>query len=105
MRDAEIIKKLINHIERINYYCGQDIEKSLQDLKTLEACIFNLSQMGELVKRISADFEETHSDIPWRKLYGLRNKIVHDYEGINKTLILEIIRDDLPDLLLKLKQL
>jgi len=52
-------------------------------------------------------FEAAHPEIPWRYIYGLRNRIVHDYEGVNLQLIWEIIHDDLPDLrelLLKLQQ-
>lgn len=36
--------------------------------------------------------------IPWREVYGLRNRIVHDYEGVNLKLVWEIISDDLPEL-------
>ena len=36
--------------------------------------------------------------IPWREVYGLRNRIVHDYEGVNLKLVWEIILDDLPEL-------
>ena len=57
--------------------------------------MFNLRQMGELANRIDDDFAQAHAEIPWRLLYGLRNRIVHDYEGVNMQLIWEIIRDDL----------
>ncbi len=63
--------------------------------------------MGELVNRIDEEFEAAHPEIPWRYIYSLRNRIVHDYEGVNLQLIWEIIHDDLPDLrelLLKLQQ-
>lgn len=48
--------------------------------------------------RIDEKFEEDHPQIPWRQLYGLRNRIVHDYEGVNLKLVWEIIETDLPDL-------
>lgn len=57
--------------------------------------MFNLRQMGELANRIDDDFAQAHAEIPWRLLYGLRNRIVHDYEGVNMQLIWEIIHDDL----------
>lgn len=64
----------------------------------VEACIFNLSQIGELANKIDTDFEENNPSIPWRIMYGLRNKIVHDYEGVNLVLIWDIVKDDLPKL-------
>ena len=54
--------------------------------------------MGELANRVDDEFAEAHSDIPWRYIYGLRNRIVHDYEGVNLQLIWEIIVGDLKDL-------
>ena len=64
-----------------------------------------MSQLGEVANRIDEEYEESHSDIPWRQIYGLRNRIIHDYEGINLNLIWEIIQEDLPELLEKLKKI
>ena len=49
----------------------------------VEACVFNLSQIGELVRHLDRDFIEQHSDVPWAQMRGLRNRIIHDYEGVN----------------------
>lgn len=50
--------------------------------------------MGELANRIDEDFAAAHPEVPWRHIYGLRNRIVHDYEGVNLQLIWQIIADD-----------
>lgn len=63
-----------------------------------DGCVFNLSQLGELATKIDADFMEDHNEIPWKQMRGLRNKIVHDYEGVNLFLVWEIISEDLPEL-------
>jgi uncharacterized protein with HEPN domain len=44
------------------------------------------------------DYTTVHDDIPWHKMRGLRNRIVHDYEGIDLSLIWDIISGDLPNL-------
>lgn len=44
-------------------------------------------------------------EVPWRQIYGLRNQIVHDYEGVNLKLVWEIIRTDLPEVKELLKKL
>lgn len=77
----------------------------MQNSILVEACVFNLSQIGELANKIDKDFEENNSSIPWRVLYGLRNKIVHDYEGVNLVLIWDIIKEDLPELNTQLVEL
>lgn len=61
------------------------------------AC-YNLSQLGELCKVADDSFTAAHPEIPWREMYGLRNRIVHDYEGVNLKLVWEIIQGDLPEL-------
>lgn len=106
MRNNIIIGKLIGYTEKIIGYCADvDYDAFCKDSKLVEACVFNLSQMGELANRVDKDFADAHSTIPWRYLYGLRNRIVHDYEGVNLQLIWEIIEGDLPELLDALKKI
>ena len=99
MRNEIIVQKLLAYTDKVLAYCaGLTYEQFCADSKLVEACVFNLSQMGELANKIAPDFAERHSDIPWRSLYGLRNRIVHDYEGVNLQLIWEIISGSLPAL-------
>ena len=58
----------------------------------------NLSQMGELVRKLDDQFIKEHTSIPWNQIRGLRNRIVHDYEGVNLILIWDVIKIDLPEL-------
>ena len=57
-----------------------------------------LSQLGELCRAVDDDFSQAHPEIPWKEMYGLRNRIVHDYEGVNLKLVWEIISEDIPKL-------
>ena len=99
MRNEIILQKLLGHAEKIIVYCkGYSYDSFIKDTKLVEACVFNLSQMGELCKSADDDFVNVHPQIPWNEMYGLRNRIVHDYEGVNMTLVWEIITDDLPGL-------
>ena len=59
----------------------------------------------EMVNKIDSEYQEQHSEIPWKQIYGLRNRIVHDYEGINLKVIWEVIESDLPALLVDLERL
>jgi len=70
--------------------------------------VFNLIQIGELTRNLDKQFIEAHNDIAWNQIRGLRNRIVHDYEGINLLLIWDIINFDkggLTELIGKLKML
>ena len=59
-----------------------------------EACVFNLLQIGEMTNHLSAEFRESHPDIPWRLMVGLRNRLVHDYDGIRLMIVWETITSD-----------
>ena len=64
-----------------------------------EACIFNLLQIGELSKLgLDAGFMTSYPHIPWRQMYGMRNRLVHDYEGIRLQIVWETISTDFPSL-------
>jgi len=81
-------------------YCdGLSYDEFRMNSLLIEACVFNLSQMGELASKLDKEYQAVHPHVPWKKLYGLRNRIVHDYEGIQFLLIWEIIRDNLPALI------
>ena len=106
MKNNIIIEKVINYAEKIiNYSNGKNYESFSNDTMLVEACVFNLSQIGELVRHLDRDFIEQHSDIPWAQMRGLRNRIIHDYEGVNLMLVWEIIKYDIPTLLVKLKEI
>ncbi len=80
-------------------YCeGCTYDSFIADMKLVEACVFNLSQLGELCRVVDASFAVAHPEIPWREMNGLRNRIVHDYEGVNLRLVWEIISEDIPEL-------
>ena len=106
MRNDLAIEKMLLLIERIEGFCKSvDFTSFSNNGMLIDACVFNLSQIGEQVNKIDEDFETAHPEIPWRQLYGLRNRIVHDYEGVNLKLVWEIIQSDLPSLKDKLLKL
>ena len=56
-----------------------------------------LYNIGEQVYQISSDLKAQYPDIPWSAVAGLRHRLVHDYEGINWSIIVEVIFDEMPD--------
>lgn len=106
MKNQTIIQKLISYIEKIETYCGQESYASFcANTQLVEACVFNLIQMGELVNRLDKNFADSYPQIPWHQIRGLRNRIVHDYEGVNLILVWDVISFDLPPLKQALKKL
>lgn len=67
--------------------------------------MFNLSQIGELANKLDDSYRQQYANIAWKQIYGLWNRIVHDYDGVNLKLVWEIIEYDLPELKDNLRQL
>ena len=106
MKNKVIVEKIQKYISKVlEYTKDTTYDDFINNSILVEACVFNLSQIGELANKIGKDFENSHSSIPWRVMYGLRNKIVHDYEGVNLVLIWDIVKEDLPELNAQLEDL
>jgi len=66
------------------------------DDKSVDSVVRNLEIIGEAANRISKEFRTRHTEIDWRKIIGLRNRIVHDYFNIDVEIVWEIVQKDLP---------
>jgi len=61
--------------------------------------------IGEASKKISPDFKKVYKDIPWKEISGMRDKLIHDYLGVDIEVIWKTIKIDLPVLLKELKKI
>lgn len=96
MKNQKIIWKIIKYINSIREYTDNvDYADFKNNKMMIEACVFNLSQIGELVNKLDKDYILDYPEVPWFKMKGLRNRIVHDYEGVNLNLIWQIIDEDI----------
>ena len=69
------------------------------DSMRVEATVFNLMQIGELSKFSLSDVGKAQlSNIPWHQLYGMRNRIVHGYSGVNMRIVWDTVSGDIPAL-------
>ena len=98
-KDSIILAKIINYIDELNdFIAGYDQKTFNNDKKTINACVFNLSQIGELAGKISKEIIQKNPQIEWQGLKSLRNRIVHDYEGVNLTMIWGFLTEELNEL-------
>ena len=57
-----------------------------------------LEIMGEAAKQIPADVRAQRNDVPWREIAGMRDKLIHDYFGVNLSVVWKTLTEDLPSL-------
>ena len=98
----EDIREAIEKIER--YVAGLNHDAFVKDDKTIDSVVRNLEIIGEAANRIPESVRAQYAGIEWRKLVGLRNRIVHDYFSIDVEIVWEIVQKDLPVFRSKLTQ-
>jgi len=64
-----------------------------------------LEIIGEAARNLSHDFKLNHPDVPWKRMAGLRDAIIHDYQELNKEMIYKIASEDIFNLLNELKKI
>lgn len=77
----------------------------LDDPKTIRAVAFELTTIGEAVRAIPQEIREKYPDIPWEKIQGIRNILVHEYYRLDEEVIWKTVKDDLPRLIEMLEKI
>ena len=93
-----LVEDIWESIEKIERYTEGMAQGDFEnDEKTTDAVVRNLEIVGEAANRLPKDFVNHHSEIDWVKIVGLRNRIVHEYFGVDLQIIWQIIKSDLPE--------
>ena len=75
----------------------------INDDKTIDAVVRNFEIIGEAANRIDPDYRTINPEIEWKRIRGFRNRIVHDYFGIDYDIVWSIVENDLDDLIDRLE--
>lgn len=81
---------------------GKSLEDFLNNDLLQDSMMFRLIQISENARRLTAFFRERESDIPWSDVFGLRNRIVHEYGGLVLKIVYDTLTQDIPFLIKKL---
>jgi len=97
------IKEAINRINR--YILEKNYQEFLSDTLIQDAVVRNLEIIGEAVKNLQNDVKEKNKDVPWKKISGIRDRLIHHYFGVNFEILWAIIKEDLINLSLKINNI
>ena len=105
-RDETRLEHMLQALVRISKESKELTRDSLyfEDQAT-RAIMFDFIVLGEAANNISQGYCETHPEVPWRDVSGIRHKIVHDYSGIDYGILWDAITKDVPNLLPLLQKL
>ena len=91
-------------LEIESYLANKEFSDFMENSMMRFACIKQMEIIGEASNHISDETKSTFTSIEWSQIIGMRNVFVHEYFGVDSTLVWEIIKNDLPDLKEKIKQ-
>lgn len=93
-----LLHDMLEAISSIESYGSISFDEFLVDVKTQDAIMFNLIVMGEAASKITNEFQEKHSEIPWSSIIGTRNVIVQGYDQVKLPIVWDIIQKNIKPL-------
>lgn len=102
--------ELLQHIrDEVNYLLSISQNLSFDDFTKDETLIRAFSRsleiIGEASKKIPESFKEKYKNVPWRQISGMRDKLIHDYFGIDLEIVWDVIQNKLPELKVNLEMI
>ncbi|HCU25381.1 MAG TPA: DUF86 domain-containing protein, partial [Deltaproteobacteria bacterium] len=85
-------------VQKIEEYVQGDSSSFFSDSMMQDAILRNFEVIGEAAKNLSENFKKEYSQVPWKKIAGFRDVLIHDYMGVDLSEVWNIIEQNLPDL-------
>ena len=98
--DSYYIEKIRKDLEFIvEHMRNVDIEELNANEVLLDSMMFRMIQLSANAKKLTDEYRLAHGEIPWGAMFGLRNRIVHDYGNVDLEVVYETLKYDIPELL------
>lgn len=95
----DYFKDILDSIDDIeDFIRDMDFEAFRRDKKTIYAVVRCIEVIGEATKNIPRAIRDKHRELPWRKMAGMRDKLIHEYFGIDVEILWKTVKDDIPPL-------
>ena len=95
--DLAFIEHILLCIEKIQDYTKNLTKKDFNNNELVQdAVIRNIEIIGEAVKKISKELKSQYPNIPWKEMSGMRDKLIHDYFGVDVDVVWRTVNDDIP---------
>jgi uncharacterized protein with HEPN domain len=90
---------LENAEKALSFVQGLDYDRFCKDDKAMYAVIRAFEIIGEAARQIPEDIRAANTEIPWREIMGMRNKLTHEYFGVNTKVVWRTVQEDLPEII------
>jgi len=94
---GDYIQDIIESVEEVEEFtAGMTFNDFAEDKKTINAVVRSLEVIGEAAKKIPDNLRENHPQIPWKRMTGMRDKLIHEYFGIDLEIVWKVVENELP---------
>lgn len=101
-----LLEDILQSAQKIHRYTAKDtFDTFKENEQKVDAVLRNFEIIGEAANRLTEQFKSDHTDFDWYRIIGFRNRIAHEYFGIDLTTVWQIKQTYLPSLINKLEQL
>ncbi len=98
-KDVVYLRHILLAVEKVNEYVNRGGRKLFdEDTAIQDALIKQIEIIGEATRKISEEFKEGYIEVPWKKMVGMRDKLVHDYMGVDLEAVWKTAVGDIPEL-------
>ncbi len=95
----DYIQDILDSIDEIESFTeGMKFEEFTKDKKTINAVTRSVEVIGEAAKKIPKSIRNKYPNIPWKKISGMRDKLIHEYFGIDLEILWKVAKDNIPPL-------
>ena len=103
MRDDRVyLFHLRDAARRVLDYTEPGRDAFLSDPMIQDAALRNLEVIGEAAKSLSPGFRDAHAEIPWKLMAGMRDRLIHEYFGVDLELVWQVVARELPEIASKI---
>jgi len=100
------ITDILECIAKIRRYTkGYSFDDFQDDEKTIDSVLRNLEIIGEAARHVPVEIQAKHPELPWAEMLTMRNIVIHEYHGVNLSIIWQTVKEDLPPLVSRLKRI
>lgn len=100
------LQDILNSINKIeNSIEGVSFKQFEQNWEKFDAVVRNLEIIGEAARNIPEEITEKYPELPWEEMVGMRNKVIHEYFGVDEEILWKTVTEDLPILKQQLEEL
>jgi len=96
---TDYLQDILDAIDNIEEFVGDmSFDMFVKDKKTMHAVVRNIEIIGEASKNIPESLKAKYKELPWKKMTGMRDKLIHDYSGVDVEILWKAVKENIPPL-------